>query len=158
VVLSLWDKNLMRAQQLLINCCLICLPMLSMAQQNPQDAPRILELEKKWTDAYKQRDINTMTSLLAEDVVVTVEDGRSFGRIGYMSHTADSGVQVDLAEESDVKVRMHGNVAVVTGMYHETGNSKGKRYEYHDRFTDIWMKTSGQWQLIAAQYGVPVQQ
>ena len=67
-------------------------------------------------------------------------------------------VQVEVAEESDIKVRMHGNVAVVTGGYHETGTAKSKRYEYRDRFTDIWLKTEGQWLLIAAHYSVPVQQ
>lgn len=148
----------MRTRRWLINSCVLCLPLLFIAQQTSQDASRILDLEKKWTDAYKQHDISTMTSLLAEDVIITVEDGRTFGRIGYMSHTADSAVQVEVAEESDLKVRMHGNVAVVTGAYHETGSAKGKRYEYHDRFTDVWMKTNNQWQLIASQYSVPVQQ
>jgi hypothetical protein len=46
----------------------------------------------------------------------------------------------------------------VTGGYHETGNSKGKRYEYRDRLTDVWMKIDGQWQLIASQYSVPLPQ
>jgi ketosteroid isomerase-like protein len=78
--------------------------------------------------------------------------------MGYMSHTADTSTQVDVAEESDLKVRMHGNVAVVTGAYHETGTSKGKRYEYRDRLTDVWMKIDGQWRLIAAQYSVPLAQ
>jgi ketosteroid isomerase-like protein len=148
----------MNAQRWLINGCLFLLPVLSMAQQPSQEASKIIDLETRWTDAYKKHDINTMTALLAEDVIVTVEDGRTFGRIGYISHTADSAVQVEVAEESDLKVRMHGTVAVVTGAYHETGNAKGKRYEYRDRFTDVWMKTNGQWQLIAAQYSVPVQQ
>lgn len=147
----------MNTQPWLVKLWLICLPMLAIAQQGLHEDARILEVEKKWTDAYKQHDISTMTALLAEDVIVTVEDGRTFGRIGYISHTVDSSVQVDVAEESDVKVRMHGNVAVVTGAYHETGTAKGKRYEYHDRFTDVWMKTNGQWQLIGAQYSVPTQ-
>lgn len=143
--------------RLLINCCLLCLPIVSAAQQASQET-KIIELETKWTDAYKQHDIKTMTSLLAEDVIVTVEDGRTFGRIGYISHTADSSVAVEVAEESDLKVRMHGSVAIVTGAYHETGNAKGKHYEYRDRFTDTWMKgNNGQWLLIASQYSVPVQ-
>lgn len=147
----------MHAQKLLISICLCCLPLLSLAQQVSPEEAKILDLEKKWTDAYKQRDIKAMTSLLAEDFIITVEDGKTFGKFGYTAHTADSAVQVDAAEESDLKVRMHGNVAVVTGAYRETGTAKGKRYEYRDRFTDVWMKTNGAWQLIAAQYSVPLQ-
>lgn len=33
-------------------------------------------LEGKWTEAYRQRNIKALTSLLADDFVITVEDGR----------------------------------------------------------------------------------
>lgn len=152
----------MLLRQLFINCCLSLLPLVAMAQQPPTspsaEEARILALEKNWTEAYKQHSISTVTSLLAEDFIITVEDGRTFGKMGYIAHTADSSVQVDVAEESDLRVHMHGNVAIVTGAYHEVGSSRGKRYEYRDRLTDVWMKTAGQWQLVAAQYSVPVQQ
>lgn len=52
-----------------------------MAQQNSPETAKILALEAKWTDAYKARSINTLTSLLAEEFVITVEDGRVFGKI-----------------------------------------------------------------------------
>lgn len=132
--------------------------MCTVAQQTSPEVAKILALESKWTDAYRQRNISVMTPMLAEDFIITVEDGRIFGKMGYIAHTADPSVQVELAEESDLRVHLHGNVAVVIGAYHETGNSKGKRYEYRDRLTDIWMKIGGQWQLIASQYSVPVQQ
>ncbi|HKF23210.1 MAG TPA: nuclear transport factor 2 family protein [Candidatus Angelobacter sp.] len=154
---DLCDKKAMHAQKLLIRICLCCLPVLAMAQKVSPDEAKVLDAEKRWTDAYKQHSVSMLTSLLAEDCIITVEDGRSFGKIGYMSHTTDSSVQVDVAEESDVKVRLHGNVAVVTGAYHEAGISKGKRYEYRDRFTDVWMKTEGQWLLIASHYSIPAQ-
>lgn len=58
---------------------------------------------------------------------------------------------------SDVKVRVHGNVAVVAGAYHETGTSEGKPYEYRDRFTDVWAKSEAGWQLIASHHSIPRQ-
>ena len=119
----------MYAQRLLILGLLCCLPTLSLAQQALPEAT-ILALEKKWTDGYKLRNISLMTSMLADDFIITVEDGNIYGKMGYMAHTADTSTQVDVAEESDLKVRMHGTVAVVTGAYREIGTSKGKRYEY----------------------------
>ena len=148
----------MQAQKLLVPLCLCLAQMLATAQRVSPEEGKILEVEKRWTDAYRQHSINVLTPLLAEDCIITVEDGRVFGKMGYLAHTVDSSVQVDVAEESDVKIRMHGNVAVVTGAYHETGTSNGKRYEYRDRFTDVWMKVDSQWLLIAAHYSVPVQQ
>lgn len=133
------------------------MPVLSTGQQGSSDAAKILELEKKWTEAYKQRDIGPLSSLLAEDFVITVEDGSTYGKVGFISHSADSSVRVEVAELSQLRVRMPGNTPVVTGAYHEQGISKGKAYEYRDRLTDVWMKKGGRWQVIASHYSVPLQ-
>jgi ketosteroid isomerase-like protein len=117
---------------------------------------KVRALEQKWTDSYRQRQIDILSTLLADDFVITVEDGTTYSKIGYISHSADSSVHVDVAELSDLKVHMHGNTAVVTGAYHEKGSSSGKPYEYHDRLTDIWAKGSGGWQVIASHYSVPM--
>ena len=126
------------------------------AQQRLTDGNRVVALEKQWAEAYKQRDVGILSSLLAEDFVITVEDGSTFGKLGYIGHSADTSVQVELAELSDLRVRVHGNVAVVTGAYHEIGKSKGKPYEYRDRLTDVWVKSQAGWQVIASHYSVPI--
>ncbi len=126
------------------------------AAQEKSEASIVLRHETKWTEAYKQRNINILSSLLAEDFVITIEDGNTFSKAGYITHSADSSVHVEVAELSDLKVRVHGNVAVVTGAYHERGESNGKRYEYHDRLTDVWMKSGATWQVISSHYSVPV--
>ncbi|MGH9497638.1 MAG: nuclear transport factor 2 family protein [Terriglobales bacterium] len=148
----------MRAQPLpkLVICLIYCLPMLLSAQQSSPEGEKILALEKKWTESYKHRDIGLLSSLLAEDFIITVEDGSTYGKAGYISHSADSSVLVAVAEQSELRVRMHGDTAVVTGAYHETGESKGKHYEYRDRLTDVWMKRDGKWHVIASHYSVPL--
>ena len=115
----------------------------------------IIALETKWNDAYKRADIATMGSLLAEDFVITVEDGSTFSKAGYIAHNGDTTVRVETSEMTDLKVRMHGSVAIVTGAYHERGVLAGKPYDYHDRLTDVWMKTNAKWQLIASHYSLP---
>src|SRR5882672_1999642 len=128
------------------------------AQDNSDTAGTIRKLEEKWTASYKNRQIDILSSLLAEDFVITVEDGNTYSKSGYISHSADSSVQVEVAEILDLKVRMHGNTAVVTGAYHERGRSSGKPYEYHDRLTDVWMKVGNKWQVISSHYSVPLKQ
>ena len=120
------------------------------------DAAKIKSMEKKWAESYKQRKIDLLASLLADDFVITVEDGSTYSKTGYISHTADTSTQVEAAELSDPKVHMHGNIAVVTGAYHEKGRSNGRAYEYNDRLTDVWMKSGESWQVIASHYSVPV--
>ncbi len=127
----------------------------SLVAQDKSDASTVRALELKWIESYKQHNLETLSSLLAEDFVITVEDGNVYSKAGYISHTADGSVHVDVAEMSDMKIRSHGDTYVITGAYHEKGSSGGKSYEYHDRFTDVWMKVGNKWQVVASHYSVP---
>jgi len=139
-----------------IVCLLAGLAAPLVAQEKAGAAAEIRSLELKRTESYKQRQIDILSSLLADDFVITIEDGSTYSKPGYISHSADASVHVEVAEMSDLKVRMHGDTAVVTGAYHERGESNGKRYEYHDRLTDVWMKVGGRWQVVASHYSVPM--
>lgn len=130
-----------------------CFAIRNLAQEKP-DAATIRALESKWVDAYKQRQIAAVASLLADDYVITQEDGSVYGKVGFISFNAGS-LRVDVAEASDLKIHMHDNIAVVTAAYHEKGVLAGKPYDYHDRLTDVWMKIAGKWQLIASHYSLP---
>jgi ketosteroid isomerase-like protein len=126
------------------------------AQSNPASvSSKIIALENKWNAAYNRGDIATMESLLAEDFIITVEDGSTLSKSGYIAHNGDSTQHVEITEMSGLNVRLHGNTAVVTGAYHEKGLTKGKPYEYHDRFTDVWMNINGKWQDITSHYSIP---
>jgi len=127
----------------------------ALVAQDKSDTAAVRALEMKWTESYKQRNIDILSSLLADDFTITVEDGNVYSKAGYISHTADSKVHVQIAELSDLKVRTHGDLAIVTGAYHEKGASEGKPYEYHDRLTDVWIKSGGKWQVISSHYSVP---
>jgi len=154
------DMNFRLASAFVISICILTgLAIPSAAQdkdKDKSDAAYIRSMELKWTESYKKRQVDILASLLADDFVITVEDGNTYGKTGYISHSAESSTHVEVAEMSELKVRMHGNTAVVTGAYHERGMSSGKPYEYHDRLTDVWMKNGGKWQVVASHYSVPL--
>jgi ketosteroid isomerase-like protein len=139
---------------------LICLTIRLAAQEPAGAAAQVGSLEEKWTEAYKQRQIDILSTLLAEDFVITVEDGNTYSKAGYITHSADPSVHVEVAELSDLRVRVRGggNIAVVTGAYHEVGRSNGKPYEYHDRLTDVWVRVGNSWRVTASHYSVPLKQ
>lgn len=143
-----------RSRTLLITGLILATGVSSLSQDK-SDAATVRSLELKWTESYKQRSIDILSSLLADEFVITVEDGNVYSKAGYISHTADSKVRVEVAEMSDLKVRIHGTTAIVTGAYHEKGVSEGKPYEYRDRLTDVWVKAGGKWQVVASHYSVP---
>jgi ketosteroid isomerase-like protein len=135
---------------------LVCLAI-RLAAQESDVAAQVRRQEEKWAQAYKDRDLDVLTKLLTEDFIITVEDGNTYSKEGYLMHTADSTVKVEFAELSDLRVRVRGggNIAVVTGVFYQKGRSNGKPYEYHDRLTDVWVKTGNGWRVLASHYSVP---
>lgn len=137
---------------------LLCLTIRLAAQQPAGAAAQVRRLEEKWTAAYKERDINVLSTLLTEEFLITVEDGNTYSKAGYITHSADPAVRVEVAELSDLRVRVSGggNIAVVTGAYHEKGLSKSKPYEYRDRLTDVWIRAGNGWRVLSSHYSVPL--
>ncbi len=133
----------------------ICASNLVVAQNNAGTLEsKILALERKWNDAYQRSDITQMDSLLADDFIITIEDGSTYSKNGYIARNGNSTVHVETSDMSDLRVRTHGNTAVVTGAYHEKGTENGKSYDYRDRFTDVWVNTNGKWQVLASHYSL----
>ena len=135
--------------------CLAAFPFASLRAQQKTDSDKVRELELKLSDAYKRRQVDVFAPLLDEDFVITFEDGSTYSKTGYLSYTATTSTRVDVVEMTDLKIHMHADTAIVTGIYHERGADKNGAYDYHDRFTDIWMKKGSKWVMVAAHFAVP---
>jgi ketosteroid isomerase-like protein len=138
----------------------VCLGLFSLSApaQESSEAASIRALELKLLDCYKHHEVQVFASVLDDDFVITFEDGSTYSKTGYLAYSTSSSTRVEVVEIPEMRIRMHGDTAVVTGIYHEKGLDSQKAYDYHDRFTDIWMKKAGKWHLIAAHYSVPSKQ
>ena len=137
---------------------LVCATILSSAivrAQESSDAAEVHALELKMLDCYKLRQIEVFAGVLDDDFVITFEDGSTYSKTGYLAYSASSSTHIETVEIPEMRVRVHGQTAIVTGVYHEKGVDAQKSYDYRDRFTDVWMKKAGKWQLVAAHYSVP---
>jgi ketosteroid isomerase-like protein len=92
-----------RSSLLVIASLAACVLNFAAAQNNPDTvSSKILALERQWNTAYKGSDIAGMNSLLAEDFIITVEDGSTFSKSGYIARNGDSSVHVWISEMSDL--------------------------------------------------------
>jgi ketosteroid isomerase-like protein len=130
------------------------LALLSFAEQQPDSASKVAALETKWRDGYKQGDVAAMASLLADDFIATV-DGETYSKSGYIARAGENNARVEISELLEPKIRVSGNVAIVTGTYHEKGQTRGKSYDYRDNLTDTWSNSDGHWQVLASHRSTP---
>ena len=55
---------------------------------------------------------------------------------------------------AEVRVRVYGNTAVETGRSTMVGHDRGKAVPRDNRFTRVWVKTAGRWQLVTNHYSL----
>ena len=59
--------------------------------------------------------------------------------------------QIESLQIDDVQVRTFGGSAVVTGRTRATGRYQGSSMSVTLRFTDVFVRRAGKWQVVASQ-------
>ncbi len=110
----------------------------------------LMDLEAQWVKAALASKGEALAPLLAADFVSVQSDGRTATKAEYVAMTSKGKWQV--SEVSDMKVQVHGNAAVVTGMWTGKGtDGMGKAVDAKERFADTWVKMpDGKWQCVAS--------
>lgn len=119
----------MRLQPLVIALTLVvCLGCASSASESRASVQkRIQELEDTLDKAFRDRDAGWLADFRA---------GRA-----HFSNVATR----------DLLVRLYGDTAIATGVKSRTGTFDAKDDSGDLRFTHVWTRASGRWQLVASQ-------
>ena len=110
----------------------------------------LMDLERQWVKAALASKGEALAPLLATDFVSIQSDGTMQTKAQYVANTNKGKWQV--SEVSDMKVQVHGNSAVVTGVWTGKGtDGTGKTFDGKERFADTWVKMAdGKWQCVAS--------
>jgi hypothetical protein len=107
----------------------------------------MVALENLWNQAVEAQDLNALNRILDDGFVQVDWDGRILTKAGVLAGVkASHGFQ--LTSKSMV-VHLHGDTAVVTGIYQMMGVERGKRLVRLQRFVDTWQFKDGLWMSIA---------
>jgi uncharacterized protein DUF4440 len=115
----------------------------------------LLRLEDSWPAALVRRDAAVFERLLAAGFIYS-EDDRTVGRAAAMADLVHGSDTVTAAHNEGMEVHPFGATAIVTGWLVMQGHGGGSRFDRRYRFTDVWMRRDGRWQIVAAHdYLVP---
>ncbi|HKG32600.1 MAG TPA: nuclear transport factor 2 family protein [Gemmatimonadales bacterium] len=114
--------------------------------------------EDEWENALKAHDAAFFERTMSDDFVGTTVDGIS-DKSTLVRLNADTSVTVDSIGRSDEKIRIYGNgtVGVITGRFAERGHLGSRHLGIEFRYTEVWVKRNGRWQVVAGHY-TPVEQ
>ena len=121
------------------------------AQQGSAEQ-QLMQLERDWCSASVKRDAAVLSRILADDYTGVGSRGTAQTKAEALADLNDKTSVVTSCVDSNVKVRIYGEVAVVTGLGARAGAYKDVPFK--DRqflWTDTFVRMEGRWQCVASQ-------
>ncbi|PYJ99340.1 MAG: hypothetical protein DME68_04135 [Verrucomicrobia bacterium] len=107
---------------------------------------------EKYRTALLQKDAATLERIWADDYAFTNGAGEIHSKADRLANLKSGATSLDsISEEEDMKVRIHGNVAVATSRVTIKGQYSGKQTSGQYRTIHVWVKGATGWQLVANQ-------
>ena len=115
----------------------------------------LFRLEDQWASALIARDSGFFRRTLDADYVYSDERG-TFDKDQVIAEQVGGTDTVRYAANTDMRARVHGDAAVVTGILVVRGRGQSGSFQHRYRFTDTWFRKRGRWLMIASQdYDIP---
>ena len=108
---------------------------------------KILAMEHVWAQAYVSKDPQALERILDDAFVNVDSDGKVQTKADVLAEVRSSSVLQFVTES--MAVHLHGNTAIVTGVFLIKGVEHGKPFAERERFVDTWFCKKGQWVSIA---------
>jgi ketosteroid isomerase-like protein len=118
--------------------------------QESDEANAVLQTERDLAMAYQRSDADVIVQDVMEDYTLTSSTGKVTTRADDIAETKKNDPKYEMFENYDMKARVHGDAAVVTGKTHTKGMSGEKPFDSLFQFTDTFVKDRGRWRLLAS--------
>ncbi len=141
----------MKRIRFVVGLFILGLALATVAQTQTQSVEQeLIKLENAWGEAFYRRDIDFGDRFLADDYMGTEEKGIVMTKAQELEdlrsgvHLSTSGVQ------DDIRVRVYGDAAVVTGRTTVKGQYQGKEFTSRYRWTHTFIRRDARWQCVAS--------
>ena len=94
---------------------------------------------------------------MADDYVLTTVSGEVVNKARVLAEVKSANATADV-RNTEVAVRVYGNVAIVTGLVLISGKFNDKDVSTRSRYIKVYVKRQGQWQVVTAQATLIAQQ
>jgi ketosteroid isomerase-like protein len=141
----------MTMKQLWLAAAAMAVPGLATGQTMPSYPGVPADLARAAVDfdtAQVKGDAAMLRRLLADDyLLINSRDGRE-DKAQFIADYTAPGFRMDPFRIEDQVIKVWSDGAILGGAVEMTGLSEGKPYKLRMRFSDVWAKRGGKWQVI----------
>lgn len=110
----------------------------------------LIKLENDWNNVLLKRDVAALSRIVADDWTNIDLEGAILTKAQTLANLKSGEDVYTSAVADEMKVRVYGDAAVVTGRWTIKEQYKGKDVSGQYRFTDTWIKKDGRWQCVVS--------
>jgi len=108
----------------------------------------LLKVEKEFANAIVKNDPEVIGRFVADDWIIIDPDGGIVDRARFFEVIKSGVLTHQMMESEDLRVRVYGGGAVVTGLTRTKGKFMGQDFSTQERATDVFVKRDGRWQCV----------
>jgi ketosteroid isomerase-like protein len=120
------------------------------------DEKTVAALDTQYQAAVKKNDADTMDRIMADDFILVTGSGKTYTKADLLQEARGGRVVYEHQEDTDQKVRVWGDTAVVTARLWEKGTDDGKPFEHMLWFSDTYVRTPKGWRYVFGQASLPM--
>ena len=110
---------------------------------------QLLALDHQWSDANVRGDAETLGRILADDFIATDAQGVVWTKAEMLEAIGSGRIKTQASTTYDYRVRVYGDVAVMTHGASVTRVVDGKNLSGRQRSTHVFVRRGGRWQAVA---------
>lgn len=130
----------------------IVLPAARLKAQDPHSVElEIRNLEARRFQALTRADFPALETLLSDDLVYTHATGWRQNKAEFLASLRSGELQYHSITTDNVKVRIYGSTAVVTGAASIKAKAQGQERRVELMYLEVFAKQDRRWQLVAWQ-------
>jgi ketosteroid isomerase-like protein len=111
----------------------------------------LIQLENDWSQADLKRDAAALDRILAEDWIGIDFEGAVLSKAQALKGIDSGSGSLQSTVLRDMKVRVYGDTAIITGSDTEKGEYHGKDSSGKYLWTDVFVRRHGRWQAVSSQ-------
>jgi ketosteroid isomerase-like protein len=125
------------------------------ASGTPAEIETVLQFERDWCNAYLRADTDFLQQHVVDDFTLTNSNAQVGTKAEDIQDLKSGNVKFSVFENREMKARIYGDTAVVTGWTKVEGVVAGKPYKTDVAFTDTLTRIKGQWYGVAGHVSKP---
>ncbi len=124
----------------------------SASKPNAETEQAVMKMEQDLANAVMKADAAALERMVGDGFFFTAPNGMTQTKTEFLADVKSGDLKIESSAIRDMKVQAaDSDMAVVTYATTDKGSYKGTDISGEYRWTDIFMKSSGRWQLIAGQ-------